>query len=396
MTQSHPVIRLLAGRHRRVRDGSPWVYSNEIEMNLAAKALAPGSLVRLETHGGEPLGAAMFNPRTLIAARLLSRDPGVEINADFFSVRLAQALALREFLYPGGCYRLVHAEADGLPGLIIDRFGEALVVQANTAGMDRLWPELAAALDDLIAPRVVVRRDDSSARTLEGLPSAVEVAKGQLDQPIELAENGARFLADLTGGQKTGWFYDQRENRAIVAALCAEAHVLDVYAYGGGFAIMAARGGAASVVAIDRSPGALELAERSAELNGVEKRCRFVRANAFDEMARMGTTAERFGVVVADPPAFVKSKKDLAPGLRGYRKMTRLAATLCASGGFLFVASCSHNVTPDMFAEEVWRGVREAGRSARVLRALGASPDHPVHPALPETAYLKASLLQVE
>ncbi len=396
MSEDYPVVQCLAGRHKRARTGHPWVYSNEIRMDAAAKSLPAGGLVRLATAGGEALGMAMFNPHTLIAARFLVRDPAARIDIDFFTARLAAALALREFLYPGGYYRLVHAEADGLPGLVVDRFGDTLAVQANTAGMDRLWPEIAAALESVLQPRVIVRRDDSPARALEGLATQVVVAKGALAGPIELVENRARYLADVQSGQKTGWFYDQRENRAAVAHLAANARVLDVYAYGGGFALAAALAGAESVIAVDRSSPALALAERSAGLNGVAERCQFVRAEAFEEMARRAAAGERFGIVIADPPAFVKSKKDLGAGLRGYRKMTRLAATLVAPGGFLFVASCSHNVEPPIFAEEVRRGLADAERGGRILRASGAAPDHPVHPALPESAYLKAQLLQLD
>ena len=365
-------------------------------MDNAAKALAPGGLVRLETGHGESLGLAMFNARPLISARLLSRDAARRIDAEFFADRLAAAAALRERLYPGGHYRLIHAEADGLPGMIVDRFGDVVVVQSNAAGIDRLWPEIEQALRRTVSPRAIVRRDDSSARALEGLAQRVEIAAGAIDGPVALVENDARFLADVIAGQKTGWFYDQRDNRAAVARLASGGRVLDLYAYGGGFAIAAAREGAAEVIAVDRSAPALALAERSAALNGVEARCRFVRAEAFAEMERLAADGARFDIVVADPPAFVKSKKDLAAGVRGYRKMARLAAALVTPGGFLFVASCSHNVEAALFAEQVARGLHDAGREGRILRASGAAADHPVHPALPESAYLKALLLQVD
>ena len=396
MTQPFPVVRLLPGRHKRVRAGHPWVYSNEIAMDHAAKALPAGGLVRLETGHGDSLGLAIFNPRPLISARILSRDAATQIDAAFFADRLAAAAALRERLYPGGYYRLIHAEADGLPGLIVDRFGDVVVAQSNAAGIDRLWPEIERALRRTASPRAIVRRDDSNARAVEGLAQRVEVAAGEIDGPVELIENEGRFLADVIAGQKTGWFYDQRDNRAAVARLASGGRVLDLYAYGGGFAIAAARGGAAEVIAVDRSAPALALAEKSAASNGVAARCRFVRAEAFAEMERLATDAARFDIVVADPPAFVKSKKDLAAGVRGYRKMTRLAAALVTPGGFLFVASCSHNVEPPLFAEQVARGMHDAGREGRVLRTTGAAPDHPVHPALPESAYLKALLLQVD
>jgi 23S rRNA (cytosine1962-C5)-methyltransferase len=372
------------------------VYSNEIAMDATAKKLPPGGLVRLETANGETLGVAMFNPHTLIAARLLDRDPDASIDAAFFARRLEKALALREKLYPGRFYRLVHAEADLFPGLIIDRYGPTIAVQANTAGMDRLLPELLAAIGETISPATVVLRNDSSARTLEGLGTEVRFAKGNLDGPVEVIENGARFLVDLQHGQKTGWFYDQRDNRAAVAALASGARMLDLYSYGGGFAIQCARAGAREVVAIDRSEPALDMAGRSALLNGVQESCRFRRGEAFGELERLGREGERFDIVVADPPAFVKSRKDLAAGARGYRKLVRLAASLVAPDGFLFIASCSHNLDRPTFDEQVAHGLHDAGRKGRILRASGAAADHPVHPALPESSYLKASLLQVD
>ncbi len=396
MTPTLPVVRFQPGRHKRVRAGHPWAYSNEIVMDGPAKALAPGALVCLETAGGEQLGIAMFNPRTLIAARVITRDRSIFVDKSLLVARLAAALRLRERLYPGGCYRLIHAEADGLPGLVIDRFHDVLVVQLNSAGMDRLWPALAEALDELVAPRAIVLRNDSGARELEGLPREVTLAKGALDGPVELQENGLRFLADLTSGQKTGWFYDQRDNRAAVARLTTAARILDVYCYGGGFAVAAAHAGAAAVTGIDRSEPALALAARSAALNGVAERCRFERGEAFAELERLASEGARFEVVIADPPAFVKSKKDLAAGVRGYRKLARLAAGVVAPGGLLFIASCSHNVEPTLFAEQVARGLADAARSGRVLMSAGAALDHPVHPALPESAYLKAELLQVD
>jgi len=394
--RTRPVVRLLAGRHKRVRGGHPWAYSNEIVMDAAAKKLAPGALVRLEAANGAALGVAMFNPRTLIAARVLERDPGAVIDAPFFERKLAAALKLRERLYPGGHYRLIHAEADGLPGLVVDRYGGRLAVQANAAGMDRLLPEILAALDAVLEPAVVVLRNDSPVRRLEGLAEEVRIAKGGLDGPVEIEENTARYLADLVAGQKTGWFYDQRDNRARVAGLASGARVLDVYAHTGGFAIACARAGAAEVVAVDSSAPALELAQLAARLNDVAGACRFAKADAFAELERLAAARRRFDVVIADPPAFVKSKKDLGAGTRAYRKLVRLAAALVADGGLLFVASCSHNLDRAAFDAEIARGLDAAGRRGRVLLTSGAAKDHPVHPAVPETAYLKASLLHLD
>ncbi len=391
-----PIVRIQPGRHKRAAAGHPWVFSNEIAMDAAAKALPPGGLVRLDTANGEPLGIAMFNPHTLISARILARDPETGIGADFLARRLDAALGLREQLYPGGCYRLIHAEADGLPGTVIDRYGDVVAIQANTAGMDRLMPQLLEAVDRVLAPRVVVLRNDSHARRLEGLELYTKFAKGALEGPAALTENGARYFADLEAGQKTGWFYDQRDNRAAVARLAAGRRVLDLYTYAGGFAVAAALGGARDVTAVDSSERALALAGKAAEANGVAVCCRAVRAEAFVELERLAGAGERFGIVIADPPAFVKSKKDLGQGARGYRKLARLSATVVAPGGFLFIASCSHHVDVPLFAEQVRRGLSDAGRGGRILRSTGAGADHPVHPHLPESAYLKGQLLQLD
>jgi 23S rRNA (cytosine1962-C5)-methyltransferase len=271
-----------------------------------------------------------------------------------------------------------------------------LVAQLNTAGMARLEAEFLAASATVLAPSAIVLRNDTPARVLEGLPLEWRIAAGEITGPIELVENGARFRIDPGAGQKTGWFFDQRDNRAAAARLAAGGKVLDLYTYGGGFAIAAARAGAKEVLAIDRSAPALGLAEESARRNGVEAVCRFARGEAFEELERRGGTGERFDVVIADPPAFVKSRKDLAAGLRGYRKLVRLAAQVVAPDGFLFIASCSHNVERPMFDDEVRRGLADAGRPGRILLASGAAADHPTHPALPESVYLKASLIQLD
>ncbi len=391
-----PMIRLQNGRDKRARFGHPWVYSNEIDMTPEVKALPAGSVVRLDAPSSEPLGVGLFNPRSLIAIRMLSRDPKAVIDQAFLADRLTKALALRDTLYAKPYYRLVHAEADGLPGLIIDRYGDVLVCQFNTAGMDRLREPLLAALDEVLAPKTVVLRNDSSARQQEGLSQGVEIAKGKLPSPLKLQENGATFFADLAEGQKTGWFYDQRENRAFMAGLSKGKRVLDVYSYAGGFAVQAALAGATEVIACDRSEQALALAQKAAEANKISNKFKILRGEAFSELEKLQEAKERFGVVICDPPAFVKSQKDLATGSKGYRKIARLGANLVEPGGFLFVASCSHNMEPARFAEEVAKGVGAAGRTGRVIRSAGAAPDHPVHPLLPESAYLKAQVYQLD
>ncbi len=365
-------------------------------MDAAAKALAPGTPVRMETAEGAPLGCFLFNRHPLICARLIDRDPAAVLDLDFFERRIRAAVDLRDRLIGTPHYRLAHAEGDGLPGTVIDRYGDTLVLQINTAGLDRLRAPLLEALDRVVAPATVVLRNDNPARELEGLPTDVEVVRGQLDGPVELVENGARFQADPSTGQKTGWFYDQRANRAFVAGLSRGARVLDCYAFSGGFTVQAALAGAQAVTAVDRSRDALDLARQSAELNGVADVCRFEKREVFQDLQARQQAGERYDVVVVDPDAFVKSKKDYWQGIKGYRKMTRLAAPLVAPGGILAVCSCSHHVEPETFADQVRRGLGQAGRDGRILRFAGADVDHPVHPWLPETSYLKCQVLALD
>lgn len=391
-----PLIRLQPGRDKRVAAGHPWIFSNEIAMTPELREVPLGAPVRVEAANGKSLGVGGFNRHALIAVRMLDRSPDAAIDTAFLRRRLAAALALRDMLFDRPFYRLVHAEADGLPGLIIDRYGDVLVMQSNTALMDRLEGPLCDALEDLLQPRATVLRNDSAVRGLEGLAEEVRVARGAVDGPIAVEENGAKFEADPLGGQKTGWFFDQRDNRAFVAKLARGRRLLDVYTHTGGFGIQAALAGAEAVTLVDRSAPSLELAAKAAAANGVADRVSTVRGEAFAELERRGATGERWPVVVVDPPAFVKSKKDLAAGARGYAKLARLAARVTERGGFLCAFSCSHHVDPALFAEQVARGLVDAGRTGRILRQSGAGPDHPVHPLLPESAYLKGIVLQLD
>jgi 23S rRNA (cytosine1962-C5)-methyltransferase len=389
-TPEYPMIRILQGEDRRLRSGSPWLYSNELKMDEAARAIPPGSVVRLMAPSGKTLGLAHFNPRTLIAARLLTRNKDGRIDRAFVERRIARALQLRSRLYPEPYYRLVHAEADGLPGLVVDRFGDALVVQANTAGMAALEGEIAAALDAVVQPRAIVARDDTNSRQLEGLPQETRTLKGEPPERLTVRENGVEYVADPLHGQKTGWFYDQRPNRAFAAGLAPGEDVLDLYTYAGGFALAAAKAGARRVTAVDSSEGALALARESAERNALSDRVAFERADVFAWLgARAEAKGKRFGLVIADPPAFVKSRRDLGPGLRGYRKLAAGAAALVNEPGILCLGCCSYHVSSEAFMEATWSGIREAGRGGRLLQIAGAGPDHPVHPSLPESAYLK-------
>jgi 23S rRNA (cytosine1962-C5)-methyltransferase len=391
-----PLVAMQPKRDMRLRLGHPWAFSNEIIMDAAAKALPAGSLVNLTSAGGDRLGAAFFNPHMLIAGRILTTDAAAVIDRGWFAARIAAALALRQRLYERPFYRLIHAEADGLPAIVIDRMGDVLVVQLNAAGPDAARDDIVGALVDTLSPKAIVLKNDSPARAFEGLETGVSLAYGESAGPIEIIENGARFLIDPLEGQKTGWFYDQRDSRAFVAHLAAGARVLDAYCYGGGFGIQAALAGAQSVTLLDSSAPALAAACVSADLNGVAARCATRHQEvfaAFDDMAKAGDT---FDIVIVDPPAFAKSRKDVPAALKGYRKLARQAASRVAPGGILFAASCSHNVGVPDFGEAVARGLADAGRTGRILRSGAAGADHPVHPMLPESAYLKSLVIALD
>ncbi len=390
----HPLLRLLPNQDRRLKAGHPWAFSNEVAMTPAHRGWPPGGPVRLEGATGWRYGTFAFNPHSLIAARLLDHDPHAAIDAAWVHARIGQAAALRALVCDGPFHRLVHAEADRLPGLVVDRFGDVAVVQANTAAMDRLLPAIGAALTTLLPLRAVVARNDSAARLHEGLPQAVAVLHGDPDGAA-VVEGGVRFPVDPLAGQKTGFFFDQRPNRDRVAALAAGARVLDVFCHTGAFGLRAAAAGAAAVTLVDSSAPALDRVRLAAEGHSFADRVETRRGDAFEVMAELASAGQAYDLVVCDPPAFAKTRKDAEAGLRAYHRMTRLAAALVAPGGFLFVASCSHHAPLEAFAAQVASGLQRARREARLLFTGGAGPDHPVHPSLPESAYLKAQLFQL-
>ena len=390
----HPLLRLNKGQDRRLRAGHPWAFSNEIAMKPEYRAWPAGAPVRLESDDGWRFGSFMFNPHSLIAARLLDRDPAARIDADFVAARIAEAAALRTRICDTPFHRLVHAEADRLPGLIVDRFGDVAVLQANTAGMDRLLPEIAAALLAHLPLRAIVARNDAPSRAHEGLAQTVTLLHGG-SADCMVQEGGVAFPVDPLGGQKTGFFFDQRPNRDRIAALSGGARMLDVFCHTGAFGLRCAAAGASHVTLVDASAPALEHARYAADANGMAGRVATRRGDAFDVMTDLAQAGERFDVVVCDPPAFAKSKKDQGAGLRAYSRLARLAAPLVTPGGMLFIASCSHHAPPDLFAAAVAEGLHRARREGRILASSGAGPDHPVHPLLPESAYLKSLLIQL-
>lgn len=375
---------------RPIRHGHPWVFSDQLVLDRRSKALPPGSLAVLEDAERNALGVVAMSPASRIAARMLDRDPAARIGRDWLAAKVRAAQSLRNCLYDAPFYRLVHAEGDGLPGIVIDRFGDAAVVQPNAAWSERLFDDLADVLGEVAGVTALVKNAGGRTRGLEGLDAESGVVFGVLDGPIPVPMNGATYLADLMGGQKTGLFYDQRPNHAFTARLARGRDVLDVFAHVGGFALAALAAGATSALAVDGSDPALTLARAGAEASGLSDRFETMKADAFDALTALGDEGRRFGTVICDPPAFAPSKTALTQGLRAYERIARLAAPLVEPGGFLTLCSCSHAADLPKFRNACTRGIGRAGRLAQILRTGHAGPDHPMHPALPESGYLKA------
>ncbi|MDF9434717.1 class I SAM-dependent rRNA methyltransferase [Chromohalobacter israelensis] len=384
-------LRLKKNADRRLKAGHLWLYSNEIDTDVTPlKDFEPGGQAVIEAANGKPMGVAYVNPHSLICARIVSRDVDVRLDRSLLVHRFKQALSLRARLFAKPFYRLVHGEGDLLPGLIIDRFDDVLVVQLNTVGMDRLRDEIVAALEKVLAPRAIVFKNDSSGRRQEQLGEEVEVAYGELPDQVLLEENGVRFVAPVLDGQKTGWFFDHRPNRAWLNGLVAGKRVLDVFSYVGSWGIQAAAHGASDVLCVDSSAQALEHVAENAALNGLAEQVAIGEGDAFEALAALKAEGEQFDVIVLDPPAFIKRRKDIPNGERAYSRLNREAIRLLGRDGLLLSASCSMHLAPDRLMECVRGAVRHQDRHGQVIYQGSQGPDHPVHPAIPETAYLKA------
>jgi len=389
-----PELRLKPKEGRRLSAGHLWVFSNEVDIaRTPLTAFAPGALCRVIGDRDHFLGYAYVNPHALICARILGRDPQYPPGKSLLVHRLQLALALRERLYPTPFYRLAHGESDGLPGLVLDRYGDVIVGQVATAGMEELRAEVVAALEQVIAPRAVVWKNDSGARDLEGLPSYVETALGDAPAHVEVLENGVRFRVPVGTGQKTGWFYDQAANRAAFLKYVQGARVLDVFSYLGAWGLAAARAGAAEVTCVDSSAPALELLQATADDNGLAVHTR--RGDAFDVLAALREAGERYDVVVVDPPAFIKRRRDIPKGQAAYRKLNQLAMQLLPRDGILVSCSCSHHLAQEELIGAIQQAGRHLGRFVQIIEVGGHAPDHPIHPAIPETRYLKALTCRV-
>jgi 23S rRNA (cytosine1962-C5)-methyltransferase len=391
-----PILTLRNNEERRLRAGHLWVFSNEVDTKKTPLTdFAPGQEAVVTASRGRPLGLATVNPGSLICARLLDRDPQLPLDAGFFRARLAEALALRQRLYPTPHYRLVFSEGDHVPGLVLDRFGDMVVGQLSTAGMDVRKELILEALAAELAPKAVIWRNDGPSRDLEGLPRTVETAFGQTPEVLEIEEDGARFVVPALGGQKTGWFYDMRENRSRLCRLVAGRTVLDLFAYAGAFGVRAALAGASQVVCLDSSETACAMATENAARNGVADRVSVVRADAAEYLQALAAEGRSFDVVSLDPPALVKRKKDLEPGLKAYERLNKLAMDAVADGGLLLTCSCSQHVDAYELRRAALRAAMSRNLRAQILDQGRQGPDHPAHPAMAETDYLKSFLLRL-
>ncbi len=383
---------LRPGRERRVRDGHPWVFSNEIE-NLPAD-LPPGTAVEIQSARGAYLGTGYFNPRSLIAARILSRRGEDIDHPDFYRQHIEQAAAYRRHLYGRlDGVRLIYGEADGLPGLVVDAYGEVLSVQFLTWGIDCRREPILQALDDLFRPQAIIARNDVAVRELEGLEQKVELLAGHLPEPVLFREGELTFRADLAGGQKTGAFLDQKENHQALRGRVEGGRVLDLFCYAGGWSLHAAHFGAVSVTGVDISAAAVALATENARRNGLEAVCRFETGDVFDRLRQQD--GKGYDTVILDPPAFVKSRKKLPEAIRGYLTVNRRAMEQVLPGGHLLTCSCSHHLDRETFLGLLRQAARQAGREARLIEVRGQALDHPVLLACPETEYLKCVILQL-
>lgn len=391
-----PSLRLKSNSDRRIKAGHLWVFSNEVDTaQTPLTAFAPGQEAQLESASGKPLGLVCMSPTNLICARLHSRDVAHGLDKSLLVHRIQVALSLRERLFDKPFYRLIYGDADLLPGLVVDRFGDYLVVQIATPGMERVREAIVEALVQVLKPAGVLFKNDSGARKAEDLPSYVEAAFGEVPERVALEENGVRFEAPVWTGQKTGWFYDHRMNRARLAPYVAGKRVLDLYSYIGGWGVQAAVMGASEVMCVDSSAPALDLVEHNAGLNGVAEKMAVVEGDVMEALRELKSTGEKFDVVIADPPAFIKKRKDVRNGEAAYRRLNEQAMRLLNKDGILISASCSMHLAEENLREILLASSRHLDRHLVITERGFQGPDHPLHPAIPETGYIKSLFCRV-
>ena len=391
-----PALRLKKNEDRRLRAGHLWVFSNEVDIAATPlTAFAPGDPVIIEAADGKPLGSGYVNPHALICARLVSRDPRYVLDQSLLIHRFNIALSLRQRLFADDYYRLAFGDSDGLPGLVVDRYGDVFVVQIATAGMERVKPEIVTALEKVFKPRAILMRNDTNSRDMEGLNRYIETAAGEVPEQIILEENGAKFVIPFTEGQKTGWFYDQRINRTRMRQYVAGKRVLDVFSYIGAWGVQAACAGAQAVLCVDSSQKAPAWMRHNAEINNVLEKLTITQADAFEVLKSLRAEREKFDVVIVDPPAFIKRKKDVKEGAQAYRRLNQMAMQVLAADGILISSSCSYHLERAALLGILLQTSRHLDRNLQIIEEGHQAPDHPVHPAIPETAYLKTYFARV-
>ena len=389
-------IQLNKGAEKRLKQGHLWIYSNEIDVKkVPIKDFQPGEQVTVKDHTERALGTAFISPASLIAGRMISRDAKQWMDQSLITHRLKVALSLRQNVFSEPSYRLVFGDSDRLPGLVIDRFEDVYVVQISSAGMEGLKSEIVAALEKVCRPKQIVFKNDGKMRALENLESYIEVAKGETLDEASFTENGIKFIAPILAGQKTGWFYDHRMNRARLKDYVKGKRVLDLYSYVGGWGIQAAAFGAESVTCVDSSALALSYVTKNAELNQVQEKIACIEGDVFEVCKKLKEAGERFDVVIADPPAFIPRRKDQKAGELAYQRLNQLAMRLLSKDGLLVSASCSMHLSKDALIKAVGLAGQTLEKQLQIVEQGGQGPDHPVIPAIPETDYLKALFVRV-
>ncbi len=392
----YPALYLKRGEDARLRAGHLWVFANEVDVARSPlNSFQPGQACVVMAANERPIGVGYVNPHSLICARLVARGVEHPLDASLLTHRLQVALSLRERLYPEPYYRLLYGESDGVPGLTLDRFDDVIVAQATTAGIEKLKSQIETAVQKVLKPRALIWKNDAGIRDMEGLMAYTGVGFGEPPGALTVREGGVEFAVDAIGGQKTGWFYDQHANRDALVPYVKGKRVLDMFAYLGAWGLRAAAMGASEVTCVDASAQAVKLTGENAGRNGLNDRVRGARADAFDFLKAAREAREHYDVVILDPPAFVKRKKDLKEGALAYRRINELAMQVLAKDGILITCSCSYHMPRVALLDAVQKGARHLDRSVQVLQQLQQAPDHPVHPAIPETDYLKGFICRV-
>lgn len=386
---------LKKNEERRLRAGHLWIFSNEIDTQKSPlKNFNPGQLVRVTSSSEKELGIAYINPQTLLCARLLTNSPLMKIDENFFAKRIHNALALRERIFKQPYYRLIYGEGDYIPGLIIDRYADTLVLQLNTAGIEQLQTFILSALQKILTPTRIILRNDTQARQLEGLADYSSVVMGD-DGPLSIEENNSTFQAQALTGQKTGWFFDQRLNRTRFLNYVKGKNVLDTFCYVGAWGVQAAAAGAKEVHCVDSSTKALEWLKVNAEKNAVAEKIQLYDNDVFEQLQRFNQEKKKFDVIILDPPALIKKKKDLEQGTLAYQRLNELAMQLLLNDGILITCSCSLHLSLEMLINVVRKAGIKTGKKIQIIELGFQGPDHPVHPAIPETSYLKTLICRM-